>query len=211
MFLDFGNEMNAEWSIHSGSNNGGGETTGYGDPLVPDGPERFIDAWRHVHHIFSAVGAGNISWVFAPNAANVPWYEWNHMENYYPGDEYVDWLGLDGYNFGTAGSSWGSRWITFEEIFNPPSYRQLEMLMESYPGKPFVIAEMASTEEGGNKATWILDAYNVIKEQFPRIHAVNWFNINKETDWRFDSSPESLAAFQQALLDEYYLNTIPEQ
>jgi beta-mannanase len=106
---------------------------------------------------------------------------------YYPGDHFVDWVGMDGYNWGTT-RPW-SRWQRFGEIFGPiyPDYAAR---------KPTMICEIASAERGGDKAAWIRNMGAELAGRFARIRSVVWFDANKETDWRIDSSPASLAAFR---------------
>lgn len=174
IFLRFAHEMNINRYPWSGNTN-------------HNTPQEYINAWRHIHHIFSSVGTKNVTWVWSPNV------DGDSLEKYYPGDEYVDWVGLDGYNWGKATP--GKSWQSFSDIF------LLDYLsITSFTKKPLMIAEMASTEPGGNKAKWIEDAYQYqIPKNFPRISAVIWFNINKETNWTIDSSSESLKSFKKAL------------
>ncbi len=202
VMLRFGHEMNGTWYPWCGVRNGGGGTTGYGDPEKPDGPERYVDAYRHIHDLFERIGARNVIWVWAPNEGNPVGERWNKIENYYPGDGYVDWLGMDGYNWGTS-RPW-SHWRSFDELFGE-LYRRLTALA---PGKPVMIAEFASSEEGGDKALWIGEAFRHLKESYPHVKAFVWFDIVKETDWAIDSSPESLAAFRRAMRDSYYVGEL---
>jgi len=207
ILLRWGHEMNGDWYPWSGALNGGGTTDGFGDSNEPDGPERFVAAYRHLHDLFADAGADNVLWVWCPNVPFEGLGDWNRLVNYYPGDEYVDWLCIDGYNWGTSsfGAQFDSRWQTFDEIFSQ-GYTELQAINSS---KPIVIGEFASTEEGGDKATWILDAYESIREDYPQIRAAVWFHISKETNWRIDSSTESLEAFRQAVSDDYWLEHWP--
>ena len=72
-----------------------------------------------------------------------------------------------------------------------------ECLAKLAPEKPFMIAETGCTEEGGDKGKWIEDGWETLKNRFPRIKALIWFNVNKECDWRVDSSPESADSFKK--------------
>lgn len=67
-------------------------------------PDDYVLAWRHVYEIFSSkiLDSTRLQWVWCVNNADVGSYT---AENYWVGDEYVDWLGIDGYNFG-ASQSW---------------------------------------------------------------------------------------------------------
>ena len=62
--------------------------------------------------------------------------------------------------------------------------------------KPIIIEETASTELGGSKADWIDQLASTVPAQFPAVRAVVWFQRNKETDWRVNSSAGALAAFK---------------
>ena len=173
LLVNFAPEMNGSWSPWGPGHNA-------------NTPQSFVAAYRHVVEIFRAQGATNVGWVWAPNA------DWNAQRvyaSYYPGDGYVDWLGVDGYNFGTTTQD---GWLTPAQIFGR-SYAALEGIS----AKPIVIEETASSEVGGNKATWITQLQQTIPAQFPAVRALVWFERNKETDWRVNSSPGALAAYQR--------------
>lgn len=151
----------------------------------------YVRMWRHVHDIFAAAGATNVRWVWSPNTyAHI-----NASASYtalYPGDSYVDWVAMDGYNWGT---SRGGAWETFTDEF-AQSYDTLVAMT----AKPLMIAEVGCAELGGDKAAWIRSAMlTEIPNRMPKMRAVIWFNENKETDWRVESSPTALAAWQQAV------------
>jgi hypothetical protein len=211
VMLRFGHEMNGDWYAWSGIRNGGGNTGGFGDPDVADGPERFVAAYRHIHDLFKQQGADNVLWVWCPNAPfknmENALGEWNQAAAYYPGDEYVDWMCFDGYNWGTTafGQSFGAEWLTFDEIF-AESYAELQAIN---PEKPIIIGEFASTEEGGDKAAWIADTFSKIENDYPQIRAIIWFHIAKETDWRINSSEAALAAYRNAVAGDYWLAEWP--
>jgi beta-mannanase len=211
VFLRFGHEMNRDWYPWSGVKNGGGELEGYGSPELADGPERFVDAFRYIHDTFTEKGAENVLWVWCPNAPfevmERSLGNWNQAAAYYPGDAYVDWLCFDGYNWGSSafGQQFNAQWLSFDEIF-ASSYAELQAIN---PDKPIIIGEFASTEEGGDKAAWIVDAFDSIQNDFPQIRALIWFHIAKETDWRINSSDAALQAYRQAVADDYWLSEYP--
>lgn len=150
----------------------------------------YIAAFRHIVDIFRNEGANNVKWVFTLNCDNVG--PNTSYEGIYPGDNYVDYNSIDGYNWGTT-QSWGSTWNTFDQIFSR-SYNSLK----NY-NRPIFIAEWASAEIGGNKAQWITDSFNTIRTSYPRIFAAVWFSHNKETDWRINSSEAALNAYRNAI------------
>ena len=167
------------------------------DPGTYDGPLKYVKAWRHMHDIFVQEGATNAVWVWAPDKGDSPKDNWNHWLKYYPGDAYVDWVGFDGYNWGTAATTWASSWTSFEDTFLP-IYRDFASR------KPIMIAETASAEAGGDKGRWMADAQAMIKARWPDVVAVTWFDDNKETDWRVDSSSSALAAYRRWVHDPYF-------
>lgn len=161
------------------------EMNGSWSPWYTSDPSKFIDFWRHVVQIFRDNGASNVQWIWSPN---IDLY--NSFTPYaalYPGDAYVDYLGLDGYNWGTAQA--GSHWMSFSQLYRS-SYERLTALSK----KPILISEIASTDAGGDKATWIKDMFLQLPK-FPQIVGLTWFDLNKETDWRIESSQASIQAF----------------
>lgn len=169
-------EMNGNWYPWCGTTNG-------------NRPEELGPAWRHLRRLFARRGAFNVRWMWSPYALSVPTTPENAIGRYYPGDGHVDLLGLDGYNWGTS-RPW-SRWQTFDELFRS-AYRLLRTLSP----RPIVIAEVGCADAGGDKARWLRDARAAVARDYSSIRGVVWFNVDKECDWRVDSSPESLAAFR---------------
>jgi hypothetical protein len=209
VILNFAHEMNGNW-------------TPWGVGVNGNQPGEFITAWRHVHDIFTRVGTPNVRWMWTPNELyeGVP----ETLEAVYPGDEYVDWYGMNGFNWGAAirwkNCDCQSAWRTFAEIFDS-TYRHLVALGD----KPIMIGEVGSAEKGGNKAAWITDALTMqIPLNYPRIRAVAWFNkiatgletvpdgtvepTTTSVDWRADSSPMSLEAFSAAVTSPYYQGSL---
>jgi len=176
-------EMNGNWVSWSGSTNG-------------NTPADFIAAWRHMHDIFVQEGATNVKWIWSPNRDGSTADAVNTFNNYFPGDGYLDFVGFSGYNWGTMYNTpaWVSTWQSATEVLGY-SYD----VAVTRTQRPIVISEMASTELGGSKALWITDLFSTLPVRFPRIVGLNWFNLNKETDWRVESSAASLAAFRAGI------------
>ena len=97
ILCEFGTEVNGNWFPWNGQYAGAGTTNGYGDPNYPDGPERFRDAYRHIIDLANANNANNITWFFHVDVHSIPEDEWNDITYYYPGDNYIDWLGFSAY------------------------------------------------------------------------------------------------------------------
>jgi Glycosyl hydrolase family 26 len=178
------------------------EMNGAWEPWGPahnaNSPAQYIASYRHIVEIFRAHGATNVGWVWAPNAdGNAQ----RVYASYYPGDGWVDWVGLDGYNVGTTGAD---GWRTPAQIFGR-SYTALVGLTT----KPVIIQETASSELGGSKALWIGDLAQIIPADFPAVRALVWFERNKETDWRVESSQTALAAFQKLAANPAWAGPAP--
>jgi beta-mannanase len=198
-FLRFAAEMNGNWFPWS-------------EQVNENKPGEYVRAWRHVYTIFANKGVTNVTWVWSPN---IEYDGSTPLEELYPGDDYVDWLGMDGYNWGTVPhrartaslegistnrSATVTNWQTFSEIFSQ-TYTHITALST----KPLMVAETASAEQGGSKANWITDAYSTqIPGNFEKIKAIIWFNENKERDWRIESSPAAQNAFATAIQPCFY-------
>jgi beta-mannanase len=180
-YLRFAHEMNGNWYP-------------WGAGINSNTATQYIAVWQRVWKIFQQAGATNVRWVWCPNVAgrgNKGGSANNSFSAYYPGDAYVSWIGLDGYNWGMT-QPW-STWQDLATVFGA-SYGPVTRLTT----KPMMIAETASTEAGGSKANWITTGFgSTIPSKFPRIKAVIWFHENKETDWRVNSTAASIAAYQQ--------------
>lgn len=161
-------------------------------------PKKYIAAFRRVRNIFRKEGANNAIFVWAPMNDSWPKEPWNDMHLAYPGDEYVDWIGLDGYNWGTS-RDWSS-WQSFKELFRDVARE----MWRKHPSKPIMIAEFASANEGGDKAKWIEDMFQDLK-RMPYIKSVYWFDEKKEADWRIDSSAKTFASFKKMINDPYFI------
>ncbi|MEU8262580.1 glycosyl hydrolase [Micromonospora sp. NPDC048999] len=172
-------EMNGSWYPWCEMSNG-------------NSPGDYVKAWRHVHDLFRAVGVSNVIWVWSPNA------KWSDhtpkLATLYPGDDYVDWVGISGY----YGMGAFSKYRSFDEIFN-------ETIAEirAFSKKPLVITETGAAESDGRKAEWISETFRMLPAHQDIIGLI-WFEVNKEQDWRIESSPAAATAFAQAVADPRY-------
>lgn len=175
-------EMNSNWYPWAGASAG-------------NSAAQVVAAWNHVRQVFVSRGASNVKFVWCVNNESVPNTAANSIQSYWPGDANVDLLAIDGYNFGTS-ASW-STWRSFSSVIGS-SYAAVTALS----AKPLFLAETGCVEQGGNKAAWIADMFASVRTTYPRIGGVCWFNVNDataNTDWRIDSSPACLAAFNAAV------------
>jgi hypothetical protein len=183
-FLRFDAEMNGFWFPWSEGLNG-------------NTPGSFVAAWRHVHDIFEEVGAHKVTWVWCPNV-NI-YGDLAKLRPLYPGDDYVDWTCLDGFNWGKTRNSVG--WQTFDQVFRGTYKRVVKIA----PKKPMVIGEVAAEERGGSKANWIKSTLRNIPAHYPKVRGVIWFNEKDQgMDWPIESSHASLKAFRKAIHSKLY-------
>jgi beta-mannanase len=143
---------------------------------------KHILAYRKIHDMLGDIP--NLKFGWAVNNGSAPDTDENSIANLYPGSEYVDYVGVDGFNFDDP-------WQTFSEVFDEPL-----SILKGF-NKPIMLFSMASAE-GNKKPAWIDDLGVQILAR-PEIDGFVWFNENKEKDWRIWSDPQSLKAFQNML------------
>lgn len=202
VMIRLAHEMNGDWYPW-----GTARTSGWGRNN-DNSPQGYVAMWRHVVGIFRQEGATNVSWVWSPNihylnANNSVSDQNSDLYALYPGDAYVDWIGLSVYNDTTH-----RPWNTFSNLFDG-AYAAVTQISS----KPLMIAEMGATEArapyGTSKAAWIEQAMlRDIPQRYPRVKLVNWFCRDKsgdgEANYRFDSSPSALRAFRVAINSPLY-------
>lgn len=170
ILLRFAHEMNAKaypWSVGVNNNK----------------PRHYVAAWRRVVKIFRDEGADNVDFVWCPN---VPSPGAPTLASCFPGDAYVDVVGMDGYNAGTA-ADWGG-WLTFSEVFGG-----LYAGVRKISKRPVIVAETGCAEQGGSKPDWLANAFlKHLPDDFPAVRAVVWYNESREANWRLDSSTATM-------------------
>lgn len=171
------------------------EMDGVGNHPNVVSPASFIEAWRHIHDIFSNAGAVNVRWVWCPNAFH---FAAGFAQRFYPGGGYVDWIGADGYSW--APQRPGTSWRSFGQIFSA-FYR-----WGLSTGRPLLVGEYGVLERApGEKAAWFAAADRELRTQFPAIRAVVYFDSDHQHyDWRVTTSPSALAAFRAFARDPYF-------
>lgn len=167
------------------------------DQYGPASPEKFRAMWRHVVDVFRQARANNVRWVFCPNCESVPGAgnpqaaPWNTASNYFPGRDYVDAFGMDGYNWGDtqtpAKNGWQSSWRGFDSIFTP--LRQ--ELQRLDPTKPVYVFETSSATSGGDKGRWLAEMTTTANAW--QLAGVVWFEVRKEIDWRLRAGVDAAA------------------
>ncbi len=183
-FLRFDWEMNGFWFPWSEGVNG-------------NQTDEFVAAWRHVHDVFTSVGADNATWVWCPMV------DFTHklipLKRVYPGSSYVDWTCLDGFNWGKRQDSAG--WQSFNQIFHDTYKRVLGIA----PDKPMMVGETASNERGGSKGDWIESTLGVVPSKYRAIRGLVWFDTkDRDTHWPLESSAEASRAFARGIARPAY-------
>ena len=182
LIVEWGTECNGKWFSWNGWWNGRGQTDGFGDPTKPDGPERFVAAYRHIVDLMRGQGALNITWVWHIDRSDVPEVAWNRFENYYPGDGYVDWIGVSVYGPQSPIDRWDH--APFARQFDP-AYQRLNVLA---PSKPVLVPEFgcALHNEWVAADQWADGALrSLLSLRWPRVMGFCWWN---ET-WENDNNP----------------------
>ena len=170
------------------------EMDGNRNLAISQSPAAYIAAWRHIHDIFTARGATNVAWVWCPNASA---FNAGDAQRYYPGDDVVDWICADGYNF-----------------YPDSNYREFAPIFAGFYAwasqrpKPLMIGEYGDQQAApGQRAAWIDAAHAVLEEQYPRILAVVYFHSDSGHNWTFWAEPDALDAFRRMAQDPYFLHS----
>jgi hypothetical protein len=186
-FLRYDWEMNGDWFT-------------WGEGVNGNQPGEFVAAWRHVHDIFTSVGATNATWVWCPYVNRL-----NLYASLYPGDDYVDWTCLDGYDWGTnPAAPYG--WRTFDNLYATAYAKVTETIA---PSKPMAIGEIGASEYGGSKAAWIEEMFEALELRYPKIRALVYFeNLGNDMDWPLESSQSAVDAFAAGISDSRFLANV---
>lgn len=151
----------------------------------------FVAAYRHVHDRFTALGVANVQWLWAPNAVYpgaAP------LAPLFPGDAYVDAVGVSNYNWGDeVRDGYRTGWAGFGELFDP-SLAELRTLTD----RPVWITETGSSAAGGSKARWIAETLALLPKRSDVVGLV-WFDHVDEgraVDWRIENDPDAARAWK---------------
>jgi mannan endo-1,4-beta-mannosidase len=155
-------------------------------------PGEYARMWRHVHDIFTAAGATNVIWVWSANATPTgP----SQLASLYPGNDYVDWIGLSGY----YGAGDNQAYQPFGQIFDATIAE-----MRTFTRKPLVITEVGASDRAGRKAAWISDMFAQLRGH-PDIIGFTWSETMGESDWRIVTPPAAADAFAAGAADPRYV------
>jgi hypothetical protein len=166
--IGFGHEMNADWY-----------SWGYGH--VP--PRTFVAAWRHIVRLFRRQGAGNVTWLWTVNQ-DLP--STGAIASWWPGADYVTWVGIDGYYY--------RQYDTFASVFG----RTIAQV-RAFTSKPLLLSETAVGP--GRLQAAKIDGLFAGLRQYQTLGLV-WFDIAQHRgiyhqDWRIENSKAAVAAFRR--------------
>ncbi len=195
IFLRYASEMNGTWQAYSGD------------------PERYKEKWRIVARVMRET-APNVALVWCP--FSMPR---RTIEPYYPGDEYVDWVGVNIYSVhhhdGDPARPGGE---------DPRD--ELQYVYDLYSGrKPIQISEYGATHYCAACNTWVpsfavlraTELYASLPLRFPRVKMANWFSVNTigeglaENNYSVTDDPTVLASYRELIADPYFLDTVPAE
>ncbi len=178
IFIRVGHEMNDPYRYPWGPQN--------------NTPEDFVAAWRHIHYLFLKNGVSNVLWVWSPHQS------YGLFKEYYPGDEYVDYIGAGALNYGTV-ATW-SQWWSFDELFGN-YYEDLSAF-----NKPMMITEFGSLAVGGNRVEWFDDALEQIEKKYSMIRSLVFYHISsdktvtdKSLNWYIIDDKEALLTIRDRI------------
>ncbi|WIE76970.1 glycosyl hydrolase [Curtobacterium sp. MCSS17_007] len=172
-------------------------------------PGSYVAMWQHVHDVFQANGANDyVIWNWSPSRidklGNPKYQTLDYMRQYYPGADYVDWVGMSGY-YRTA-----TEQPTFQNTFGAT----LAQLRQVAPGKHVLLNEIGATETGGSvsdsqKSQWIDSLFDALADPanrdvigfayFSQVATTIVDGTRTTNDWRLDSRADSLATFAEGI------------
>lgn len=200
MAIRLDHEMNGIWYPWA-------ERTSSGASINGNSPGQYAAMWKHVHDIFEAEGANQyVIWVWSPNIINnlpATLQSQSNLAGLYPGDDYVDWVGLSGYDRPPYKAENNG---TFDYTFGR-SLAQLRQLTH----KKILLSEVGASEIGGHKPAWVSSFFAAFHQPANTdLLGFAWFNMAVSTysggelitnDWRVDSRRNTLEAFAAGLND----------
>jgi len=210
LLIDFAVEPNGNWFSWSGVFNGAGHLDSYGNENYPDGPEKYRDAYRHIIDIFRTEGVFHVTWFFHPDIYSVPDEEWNQPKYYYPGDDYIDWIGFSIYGPQNTGENY---WDTFSDILN----ERYKAILNISSNKPLAILEFGVTDNHplGQKDKWLNNAFQtILSNSYLNLKAISYWHENWEEEngsqakIRIDSSEKSLNEFQKQSRNKKFISKL---
>jgi cellulose synthase (UDP-forming) len=131
-------------------------------------PEDFQNAWRYTVQYFIGLGVSNVAWIWQP-------WKPEAIGKYYPGDRYVDWVGVSCLNYGVMGEE--GKWLNFENLYHAYHVKAKNLF------KPVIITELGSTNLGGNQKDWLENTLLQIREYYHEVWALMLYQPENDRNW----------------------------
>lgn len=179
VFINFASGMNADWAPWN--------ARAYGKDH-----DLFIEAWKRVYGIFKEEGAYNAYFVWNPHDRSYPDYKWNDPNLYYPGDQYVDWIGITGYDKGTRHEKWQV------EEFDKLCSDVYTMYRKFYRDKPVMITELTLDASYNERDQQLNAVFQHLGTKYPEVKIAVWRNnIYGRWTYPIHSSPWNKENFKE--------------
>lgn len=169
----------------------------------------FIQAWRRTVMKIRDRGATNVGFLWSPDQGLR-----QQAKDSYPGDDWVDWVGISLYNWNNPNSyscPTHPGWCEFGEIAD--DVNDSSTLYDAYAKrKPFITAETATVEDSipGRKGQWSRNARDEIRARLVDLRAITYFDVDTRgheaagQNWRLDTSQSSLDGFRDLAADPFF-------
>ncbi|SHF44031.1 Glycosyltransferase, catalytic subunit of cellulose synthase and poly-beta-1,6-N-acetylglucosamine synthase [Mariniphaga anaerophila] len=139
---------------------------------------QFKKAWTHVYEIFKNGNAHNVIWIWNP-------WQPENLSTFYPGKEYVDWVGINILNYGKLNRD--GEWHDFETLYQP-----FHEQMKDLPPTPVIISEFGTLKDEGDQNQWIENAFSAMQDNFEEIKSVIYFDSKVDNNWPKGLQADSL-------------------
>ena len=172
-----------------------------------EGASKFKKAWIHTYEIFKNNNAHNVIWIWNPWKAE-------NLAEFYPGREYVDWIGVNILNYGEHNPD--GEWYDFESLYEPFHNEIINL-----PPTPVVISEFGTLRDGQSQNQWIEDAFAAIENNYQEIKSVIYFNskvddnwpkglqLNDYLDWTIPQNQVIKTSFKSKKVPDYVFTPLP--
>lgn len=158
-------------------------------------PEALRQAWHRMYNIAEQVGAADHHiFVWGPNHRSYPDADWNNIKHYWPGDQYVDWVGISAYPPSTT-------FVQDEDRRYP--IKNVAEIYDAYADyKPFMITEGAY-DPNVDRPRFVREWFDGLKEHRPKVKILIWENHNQRI---ISHHPESLEIYRELVQDPYWIS-----
>lgn len=180
LFISIDHEMNGNWYPYSEAYPGGENTAA-----------DYVEMWRHIVNLFRRRGAHNVAWVWSPSVTDVGAVP---AAKYYPGDDYVDWVGVSFYS--------SNRPTALDSLYRAYSQR-----------KPFFITEWATAPEKSRfnpqypgDVLWIDQFFQALETRYRRVKAISWFEWSgQDGNYLLQRNPLQMQAYARHIQKPRYI------